>query len=77
MSEPSGYTGSYTLPFEQPVTDLERQIGGMEEREQHRHVRRDTQAGRSVPAPSEPVERAGDGDADDDRARGLRGDDPS
>ncbi|HVP73249.1 MAG TPA: acetyl-CoA carboxylase carboxyltransferase subunit alpha [Phycisphaerales bacterium] len=33
MAEPNGYTGSYQLPFEQPVTDLDRQIAALEARE--------------------------------------------
>jgi acetyl-CoA carboxylase carboxyl transferase subunit alpha len=33
MSETNGYTGSYQLPFEQPVSDLERQIAALAARE--------------------------------------------
>ena len=33
MAKTNGYTGSYTLPFEQPVIDLEKQITALQERE--------------------------------------------
>ncbi len=33
MAKTNGYTGSYTLPFEQPVTELEKQIAALEARE--------------------------------------------
>ncbi|MCA9291238.1 MAG: acetyl-CoA carboxylase carboxyltransferase subunit alpha [Phycisphaerales bacterium] len=32
MAKTSEYTGSYTLPFEQPVTELERQIDALQQR---------------------------------------------
>ncbi len=33
MAKTNGYTGSYTLPFEQPVIELEKQIAALQERE--------------------------------------------